>query len=434
MRRTQMLGLVGVIAFTGVAVSPVEAGTHPRLTDEELVEYVDADYLATLYDQSQGFRAQNSNLLQPALELVDANKGAFLGVRVGNDGSLEVLSVSDAADSLAREKLDQYPSWRLVRVALSQDEVHTLGRQLFSDSGGLGSGMFSWGPDLETGGMRVSVSGQVSSDERVRFESLANRLQVHLRVFEAPVSDRTLDEDRRSDTSPYDGGAWTTRSTSDSPWVLAEGNCSSGFGYRKGGTEYILTAGHCVPKGSDIRHTWSGPPAADRYVGWRSRTTYAEGEGTVPGDNGYHGDLALVNVGDAGRASSRRIWWGTTTTTARIPVSSARVARSGDPVCINGQKSGSDCGLTALSFNTTVVSSDGDVLYPVDEAFSPRTADCSQGGDSGGSVILNHSGPEDSAVAVGIVSGHYETERGCIQVFTGVEEAVQDWGGGVSGT
>lgn len=51
-------------------------------------------------------------------------------------------------------------------------------------------------------------------------------------------------------------------------------------------------------------------------------------------------------------------------------------------------------------------------------------------GDSGGSVIVDHSGAETYAHAVGIISGHSSAAvLGCFQYFTGVEEAMQAWGG-----
>ena len=149
-------------------------------------------------------------------------------------------------------------------------------------------------------------------------------------------------------------------------------------------------------------------------------------------DSAAHGDLVLVNVSGAGNAAGWKIWWGTVGTTTRIPVTSRTSPTIGDPVCINGMVSGSDCGLTVTHTNISHTYGDGTVLRQGDEAHSSHSYDCSQGGDSGGSVVVDHSGAETEAEATGIISGHTDVDGGaCDQWFTGVEEAMQAWGGGL---
>jgi hypothetical protein len=104
----------------------------------------------------------------------------------------------------------------------------------------------------------------------------------------------------------------------------------------------------------------------------------------------------------------------------------------GNPVCINGMISGSDCGLEITQVNIAV-SIDGVDLKNVDQAHSDSDADCSVDGDSGGSVVVNHPGVETAAEATGVVSGTKQAFLGgCNQIFTGREEAVQAWGGGLN--
>lgn len=73
-----------------------------------------------------------------------------------------------------------------------------------------------------------------------------------------------------------------------------------------------------------------------------------------------------------------------------------------------------------------------DVLRQGDRAEAFHGYNCPKGGDSGGGVVLDHSGSETSAVAVGVIaSGQVVDDSAayCQWYFTGIEEAVQAWGG-----
>ena len=127
------------------------------------------------------------------------------------------------------------------------------------------------------------------------------------------------------------------------------------------------------------------------------------------------------------------MWWGTTNTTNKIPVTARRIPTLNDPVCINGVVSGSDCGLTVVDVNINHTYADGDVLRNGDKGSSPANYDCSQGGDSGGPIVYNHAGTETQATGIGIISGHTDrNSNGCYQWFTGIEEANQVWGGEIN--
>lgn len=116
-------------------------------------------------------------------------------------------------------------------------------------------------------------------------------------------------------------------------------------------------------------------------------------------------------------------------TTSTFASPSPRVAASScGPICINGVTSGADCGLTVFDTNINHVCDDGDVLRNGDGANSTSQADCSQPGDSGGSIVYDHSGAETQE---GIASGHQNFSIGCAQYFTGIEETIQAWGGNV---
>lgn len=139
-----------------------------------------------------------------------------------------------------------------------------------------------------------------------------------------------------------------------------------------------------------------------------------------------------MNVSAVGRTAGNRIWWGALSTTSRITVTSRTAPTVGDATCLNGSTSGSDCGTVVQRTNVSHTYSSGETLRNSDVAYSSSTADCPISGDSGGSVVVDHPGAETSAEATGIVSGYNNTSGGgCNMWFTGIEEAMQAWGGGL---
>lgn len=70
-------------------------------------------------------------------------------------------------------------------------------------------------------------------------------------------------------------------------------------------------------------------------------------------------------------------------------------------------------------------------IRSADLSWSGESYDCPIPGDSGAPVILNHAGAETFADAKGVLSGGgYSDASGiCVMISTGVEEAVQAWGG-----
>lgn len=249
-----------------------------------------------------------------------------------------------------------------------------------------------------------------------------------------------LDDNRPTDPSPYAGGARYGIANGSGSGASVSALCSTGFGYLRNGKEYMLTAGHCYPRNNGNRDfMWivtgsDTSPTKSQYAGSKCCSTFESGTGTVPmgNDNQNHGDLALVNVSGAGNDAGNQVWWGGVSTTDKIPVTSRTAPTIGDDVCINGMTSGSDCG-TVVQHTNVARTAGGETVRNIDVAHSTHSYDCSQGGDSGGSVVVDHSGTETAAEATGIVSGHTNTgDGGCDQWFTGVEEAMQAWGGGLN--
>ena len=241
---------------------------------------------------------------------------------------------------------------------------------------------------------------------------------------------------RQEDDSPYAGGFRLAMRDSSANTASGSGWCSGGYGYNESSTKYMLNAGHCFAQGTDYSYMWntySGtcPCVKKTYSGHLSNSSWVAGEGSVKvgDDNNWHGDLSRVNVTTANKDSGDQIWWGTTNTSNKIPVTQRRAPTFADQLCINGVTSGSDCGIAVSDTNGTWVYSNGEHLVYGDRAYSAHSYDCSQPGDSGGSVVFNHVGAETEATAVGVISGSGGSGGGCFQYFTGVEEAMQAWGG-----
>jgi len=209
--------------------------------------------------------------------------------------------------------------------------------------------------------------------------------------------------------------------------------------YADGSTQYELTAGHCFPQGTTHTEMWSlnGPfmseTKSEHAGNWHGRTTWLDGTGTrLSSDGQYHGDVSLIQVTETGHEVGNMIWDGSATTTDRTFVHIREAPAMGNPVCKAGATSGESCLLTINHTNFDFDLGSEGWLRNGDSA-NAGDSRCSQGGDSGGSVydwrLFNGN---TYAVAVGVISGHKDfVTGGCLQRFTGVEEAVQLWGGDV---
>lgn len=88
--------------------------------------------------------------------------------------------------------------------------------------------------------------------------------------------------------------------------------------------------------------------------------------------------------------------------------------------------------MTIAETNGNFTDGEGRALINVDRA-PGGPSDCSVIGDSGAPVVLDHAGPETQATAIGVVFGAAGGgSSNCTQYFTGIEEAMQAWGGGIN--
>ncbi|MEU1852771.1 S1 family peptidase [Streptomyces sp. NPDC019990] len=168
-------------------------------------------------------------------------------------------------------------------------------------------------------------------------------------------------------------GTFTTRLNGAEPILSTAGRCSAGFNVTDGGTDYILTAGHCGPDGS----VWFADDRGRQQVGTSLR-------GSFPGD-----DYSLVKY-DSGRAGkgaevvSVNEREGVRITGVADPEVGQKIFRSGSTT---GLREGE---VTAL--NATVNYPEGTVTGLIE------TNVCAEPGDSGGPMFAD-------GIALGVTSG-----------------------------
>lgn len=284
-------------------------------------------------------------------------------------------------------------------------------------------------------GLYLEVSQEPTEDQVAEFASATRGVEFPVSIevqadLELP-DQRPVDDNRRVDQSPYYGGFAYAAAVGAAGTVW--GRCSGGFSYSVAGVAYMSTAGHCFYKNTprDEMFAWQIYYAnLGQHAGnWTNRTTWEDGVGTVLSPDGqYHGDLSIVNVESTGHQAAPRIWRGGQSTTGSEPVQSRSAPAVGTYVCKGGATTG-DEGCLSLEVRNVNVN-----WYDPNSPIVKRAIDiahddygyCSEPGDSGGPIF------RFGIVAVGIISGHTDyAGGGCQQRFTGMEEAVQLWGGNV---
>ncbi|MFD9538546.1 S1 family peptidase [Streptomyces sp. NPDC060022] len=212
----------------------------------------------------------------------------------------------------------------------------------------------AWAVDYSTNRIVVHADSTVSATDWSRMSGLAEEIGsfVHMR--------RT-------------GGTFSTRLNGADPIFARNGRCSAGFNVTDGRQNFVLTAGHCGPRGT----TWFQDATGTRQLG----TTTA---GSFPGS-----DFSLVEYGNAEASGARSVVGVGGDQAVRItavadPVVGQRAFRSGSTT---GVRSGR---VTAL--NATVNYPEGTVTGLIE------TTLCAEPGDSGGPLFAD-------GLALGLTSG-----------------------------
>lgn len=168
-------------------------------------------------------------------------------------------------------------------------------------------------------------------------------------------------------------GEYTTRVNGAQPIFSTSGRCSVGFNVTDGQGDFILTAGHCGPSGSE----WFSDTAGTRPVGRTITSSFPGGDYSLVQytAEGEDNDSDIVAIGN-GR--------GVRITSVADPVIGQRVFRSGST---SGLREGEVTGL-----NATVNYPEGTVTGLIE------TTVCAEPGDSGGPLF-------SEGVALGVTSG-----------------------------
>ncbi len=242
----------------------------------------------------------------------------------------------------------------------------------------------AWAMDYAANRVVVQADSTVAADDWSRMARLAERIGGHVHM------ERTT-------------GTLTTRLNGADPVFSRSGRCSAGFNVTDGRRDFILTAGHCGPPGTD----WSEDARGTRPVG----TTTA---GRFPGadfslvayeDPGVSGVSGVVSVG-GGR--------GVRITGAADPYVGQEVFRSG---ATTGVRSGR---VTAV--DVTVNYPEGTVTGLV------QATTCAEPGDSGGPLFAD-------GQALGVTSGGTgDCAEGGVTFFQPVTAALAALGVTLTGT
>lgn len=436
---TGFVGLFAVTTATIVATNPSaahiqrESSEHQLIFDEEL----------SIPENNLSRPLSDQQALGAAAELFEFNKDKFLGVYFDDNlGKTVIIAANEDAASLAGIELAEHST--MVQIERSQwsfDSMEKLADELERADAALDRQIVGYAVSADFGGISLFVDEDLTADSRSLVEQFAEKEGVRIGLISSRNFNLTPTDTQWTDPSPYAGALRYGRAEGATSSTTLEKACSGAFGFRESGTDYMLTAGHCMPRGIALKHAWifsgsTSSPVKHSYAGERAGSTWEVGTGTVAAgdDQGLHGDVAIIDVSTAGRTVGNKIFWGSPNTSSKIPVIARRVPIVGDPVAFNGFVSGADRGMHIVKTNTKIDNAPGVATRRVDVAVSNSMTDCPYSGDSGGSVILDTAGAEDTATAIGVVSSaailtyFAGVQYDCVMGFTGIEEAIQAWG------
>lgn len=192
-----------------------------------------------------------------------------------------------------------------------------------------------------------------------------------------------------------------TRHDARSPWFAgaelqtpANQFCSTGFAGWRDKTRVILTASHCGTSGD-----------------------YRTGTGAVIGtaaDSNTSIDITMIRIAGTQGARFFDSAWNNSAGSSRAVYGPGR-NNKGDSVCTSGAMSGWHCDILVTNVDGQSSDENGRITKPVDVAeHQGGHAIVAAGGDSGGPVVANPSGPNGDMEARGIiVGGGHDTKIGC---------------------
>jgi V8-like Glu-specific endopeptidase len=419
---TPLVGSVTAAAFGGAAVAG-PTGVVP--TTVKVVSYT-----PTLETPAELVTAAAQ-----AAALVEDNPSAYEGSYYDPNTKTVVLEATPDASRVPSQAtvLRANPSIVVRAAHWSRSDAESR----FADflvANNLTDRVMSWWVDPKNDGFQLFFIGQPTNAELASFAQAPGPVTIVAGMINGGTT-----TDAMNDPSPVAGGSrYYAARTGPVPYVATwDHRCTAGYGYKIGGTDYILTAGHCFWRGiTPWDEYWratgpNGSPTFQARMGdFGGKSTWNKDTGTVNAgdDNALHGDLSLVNMTTDNQSVGDSIW---VSNSDKRFVTAREAPAQGNPVCRSGTTSFELCGFTINATNVNHTYSDGTTIKNGDFAQHEFNDTCVEPGDSGGPVYRQVGA--SNATAVGVISGTFPIPHfGCNLVFTGVEEAIQAWGGGLN--
>jgi hypothetical protein len=219
----------------------------------------------------------------------------------------------------------------------------------------------------------------------------------------------------------------------------AGGYCTTGFAWGTISQNYIVSAGHCLPRSDSL---------VSSSIGLLLKSTFVTGKGTVPlsGQTGYYGDLALIGVlGNPPRNHTASIFVGPANSTQKRPVAGrwSRRAVNADNYCAGGATTGQTCNwkVVRTDFTQSIWNKTLKVweLKKKVHQGGKNSGECVKKGDSGGPIytIFKTAAGNGYVTAKGITaSTDISTPTGsllrpCSATFTDIQDVAKAFGGDI---
>lgn len=324
---TVTIGLAATALISAMVVSPALADPEPPIPPPASI---DADTAKMLKDE-----AKSTAIAEKAL-----GSGA---VDVGSDsnGTITALYLQDAPASATA--VAKNAGARVVTLALTKAQydqfVAILAKRTWTSDAS--SYAYAYGGDFDTG--RIALTTSAPSSVTAPLEKQFSGV---LTIVRAPLSMGR--RSRGSDATPHWGGA-TIYNTRD------QGRCTSGMSVKTpNNTRYMVTAFHCGHVGDSFTSPGNGL-SFGTMNNYRPFPQY---------------DLAMLS----GASYGTYIYVGNTTGTASHVISAANPGVGGN-YCTSGYFSGSVCGRSVTSLNTTFCDVSGCTTHVVETTGTGRDGD-----------------------------------------------------------
>lgn len=356
---------IGVLTVAGLAASLLAAPTAQAAPTSAPLSAAPTGTTLALADAAANYSAKLATTLSEKLGSKTA--GSYLDSTTGR----LVVTITDsnaAAAVLAAGAVPRIVTRSAATLAAATTEL---------DRGARIAGT-TWGVDPITNQVLVTADSTVTGAKLARLKAVVAKLGGSARLESV-------------------GGTLRTTITGGDAIYVSGARCSLGFNVLRGGTAYVLTAGHCTNIGVD----WTG--TGGKRIGPRAGSSF-------PGN-----DYGLIQYTEPGwnRPGGVNLYNGQIR-----DINSARNAVVGETAGRSGSTTGFRTG-QVTGVNTTVNYPQGAVTGMI------RTTICAEGGDSGGSMFANNS-------ALGMTSGGSgNCSSGGTTYFQPVTEALSVYGASV---